>query len=239
MAGGGGSGQRAAAGAGFATRPGDMRWVVVGLGLGLVGCGLPRDPGGTSARVRQEGLRVGVVAGAPPPAVAAEAAAAERLARAAGAPRVVWVVAPERDLVELLRARRLALVIGARERGHPLARSVGVTRPIYRGVVAVGAPRGGRRPPRGAPVGVALGSRWEVAVARRGYRPRPAPVPTPPWWAGPGWALGRRGWIAVDTLGALAYVWWTPPGENAWLLAVERFLTAERPRLRAALESRR
>jgi ABC-type amino acid transport substrate-binding protein len=95
-------------------------------------CGIPRDPEGTTGRVRGGELRAGAIAHPPWIVVedgrvsGVEAEVVERFAAALGA-RVAWTAAPEAELAEALGAFRVDLVAGglrpADERFAKLGRS--------------------------------------------------------------------------------------------------------------------
>ena len=102
------------------------------------GCGIPRDPGGTSERIRvTHGLRVGFSENAPwiqagvgePRGIEPELV--RRLARSLGA-RVLWVKGSETRLVQALEEGKLDLVIGGFDKTSPWIAKAGVTQPFVR-----------------------------------------------------------------------------------------------------------
>jgi ABC-type amino acid transport substrate-binding protein len=140
------------------------------VSFALTACDLPRDPEGTTDRVRGGTLRVGACPDAPGLILAssaerrlepqgAEAEIVRRLAGHLGA-RVEWRTGGESRLFRALEAFELDLVVGGIDRRSPWGRSVGLTRPFAQ--------------------------------------------------------LDRPD-----------EVWAVPPGENEWLVTVERFLAAD------------
>src|SRR4051812_24082691 len=107
---------------------------LVGLGILLSACSLPRDAAGTLKYVRGGMMRVGVVHH--PPWVidrdevvdGIEARLVSVVAARAGA-RIEWVRGPDFELIQSLRKRELQLVIGGFDRSLPWAQEVAFTRP--------------------------------------------------------------------------------------------------------------
>jgi polar amino acid transport system substrate-binding protein len=211
--------------------------LTVPLALLAAACGLPRDPGGTLDRVRGGDMRVGLVA-APPWVVdsgggavgGVEVALVGALARELGA-RVRWVRAPESHLMESLHRRELDLVIGGVTATSPWAKQVALTRPYYTDTVAVGVAAGAASPAslEGRTVAVEAGSPVAADVRSHGATPlgvddlrrEAGPVAAPTWRLA---ALGRDRVLAE--LREERHVLAAPPGENAWLVRVERLLHA-------------
>jgi len=111
-----------------------MRYGVLLVLLVLVGCGLPRDPAGTRARVEATTLRVGVVShppwadfsGGEPTGIEVELV--NQLARELGT-QVEWRPGTEADLFAALEVRAVDLVIGGLTADDPLLADSAVTRP--------------------------------------------------------------------------------------------------------------
>lgn len=202
----------------------------------LAACGLPRDADGTLDRVRGGTLRVGAVPN--PPWITdslgriggVEARLVEALARGLGA-RVAWVRRPQDDMMQALHARELDLVVGGLTSDGAWQKEVGPTQPYYTDTIAVGSPRG-------APIhdltsqriAVEPGDATAAALRKRGAQPlvvadlkdAPGAVVAPTWRID---ALGRtRGAVLREAPHVMA----VPPGENAWLVYVDRFLGARR-----------
>ena len=119
--------------------------------LVLVGCGLPRDPAGTLARVEVTTLRVGVVShppwadfsGGEPTGIEVELV--NQLARELGTD-VEWRPGVEADLFAALEVRAVDLVIGGLTADDPFVVESAVTRPYTTTRLVVGVPE--EAPPR-------------------------------------------------------------------------------------------
>jgi len=209
---------------------------LLGAGLGLLAGNthFPKDPGGTLKRVRHGTLRVGYTQ-APPwvaPASAGpqgiEPALVRALARHLGA-RIEWVPGTEQHLYEALARQQLDLLAAGITDESPWKEDVGLTRPYAQTAVYVGTspstPAGIVL--KGQPVAVAAGTDLGHYVRER----QATPVPVPhlpgghPLAAGYEWQLPRWGYRRLgQPLKQENHVLAVPPGENAWLLAVETFL---------------
>jgi polar amino acid transport system substrate-binding protein len=214
---------------------------LVALALLLCACGLPRDPDGTLERVRNGVLRVGATQRPPwlvavgTGATGVEARLIESFAASLGA-RVRWHWGSGEEHLAALAAGQLDLVAGGLEQESPWARRVGTTRPYVVVPLRVGVASG--TPPSaldGLRVAVEEGSALATAVARRGGHPLPS---ADPWSAGgavaaPEWVLVGRGWrFDPDlVLAEQRYVLAVPPGENAFLVALERSILAREDRI--------
>jgi polar amino acid transport system substrate-binding protein len=214
--------------------------------LALAACDLPRDSEGTLDRVRHGTLRVGVVPSAPWVTDSLgnlgglEVRLVVTLAQGLGA-RVAWVRRPEPELLEALRARELDLVVGGLTNAEPWKSQVAFTHPYYTDTVAVGSAQGTViRDLQSQAVGVEAGDPTAALLRKRGAVPRvvadlkdaPGAVAAPTWRLA---ALGRvnSGIVLRQDKHVLA----APPGENAWLVYVERFLLAERSTIPGLLRS--
>jgi polar amino acid transport system substrate-binding protein len=213
------------------------------LAVALLACDVPRDADGTLDRVRGHVMRVGVV-NAPPWAVdsagaisGVEPALVTALARELGA-QVQWVRRPEAELMTALHDRELDLVIGGLTGDMPWAKEVAFSRSYYTDTVVVGVPAGTvMREVRGETIAIEDGDPVAAELRKRNAMPVIAPglgrargaVAAPMWRLA---ALGRVNSGIV--LQQQKHVMAAAPGENAWLVRVERSLrTRERevPRL--------
>lgn len=199
------------------------------------GCGLPWDPKGTLDRVRGGVLRVGVIEAPPWAAVeggevrGVEVALVEQMAGEMGA-RVRWVPGGESALLGALEQFELDLVVGGLDDDSPWEPRVALTRPYYESEILVGGPKGapavedlsGRR------VSVRPGSLAAAKVRDEGGEPVEADDPFAAGVAlvaAPRWEIQARGLEPIGgPLEARKHVLAAPPGENGWMLHVERFL---------------
>jgi polar amino acid transport system substrate-binding protein len=214
----------------------------VSIGVLLVlaaACGLPRDPEGTLDRVRGGTLRVGVAHNPPWASLRADGEAAgvePRLVRQLAAEldaRVEWVPGGETALLAALEQHRLDLVVGGLSAADPRGVKLGFSRPYYTDTVMLGVAAGTAAPARldGVRVGVERSRAGAAALAAKGAVP--VPVDDLPRFAGPvaapAWRIARAGRAAAEpVLGEERRVFAAPPGENGWLVRVERFLHAHR-----------
>jgi polar amino acid transport system substrate-binding protein len=200
------------------------------------GCGWPRDTGTTLADVRGGVLRVGVTENPPWTVVpdegepqGAEARLVRRLAERLGA-RVEWVPGPESALLPALKERVLDLVIGGLDATTPWTADASLTRPYVTMRTLIAAPPGVTVPDdlKGVRVAVPAGTVEVAALASEGATVVASPQVTGaeglPVVVGE-WQLDALGLTASGhELGSHDHVWAVPPGENAWLVEVERFL---------------
>lgn len=202
----------------------------------------PKDPEDTLTRVQHDKmLRVGytnaepwVVPSGPEPQ-GIEPALVRTLARKLGA-RVAWVAGTEQHLYQALAQHELDLLIAGTTAESPWKEEVGLTRPYLETAVYVGAAPGVvvGADIKDQPVAVAAGTdighcvREEDAVPT--YRPQ---LPDgAPLAAGYAWQLRRWGYRNLGIrLKDEGHVMAVPPGENAWLLALETFLYAHKGQL--------
>lgn len=215
--------------------------LAVALALSLsAGCEFPRDPEQSLDEIRRGVLRVGVVDN-PPWAVhgAAEPGGVEpallrELAAQLGA-RIQWVQGPEQELLRALEKGVLHVVVGGFADDNPWTARLGKTRPYYTTRFIVAARR--QAPPltelARVPMAAAVGSAAAGHLRERGARPAP-----PDWQyrALPSWRLPDSG---LQPTGLTLYedrqVMLVTKGENGWLVTLERFLDAQRPRIEALL----
>jgi polar amino acid transport system substrate-binding protein len=214
--------------------------------LACAGCGLPRDSAGTLDRVRGGVMRVGVVVDTPwttdsnGEVGGIEGAMVRTLARDLNA-RVNWLRGTEGNLLSALENRELDLVIGGLSVASPWQQRVAFTRPYYVDTVSVGgAPN---EPPPGSLEGlrVALKSGDPAAadVRKKGGAPQfvprldsvRGPIAAPTWQLA---QLARRENPSLRLM-QTQHVLAAAPGENAFLVRVERMLIDRRAEIPALL----
>ena len=228
------------------------RPALVVLLLVVAACDLPRDADGTLDRVRRGTMRVGVIIDTPwvtAPADSSGAAGgiegmlAADLARTLGA-RIEWVRRPLADLMESLHDRELDLVIGGLTANEPWKGKVAFTKPYYTDTIVVGAPAGTPAPDDLTAKIVAVEQGDPVVAKLRDEKARPLLMRDLGEAAGlvaaPSWRLPslRRESIGI-VLGEAQHVLALPPGENAWLVRVERMLNDRESQVPALLRGRR
>lgn len=215
--------------------------------LVLGGCALPKDPEGTLERVRDGTVRVGVVHHEPwalPTGSSAKGVEPELVRRLAGdlRARIVWVSGSESQLVAALHERELDLVVGGLTTGTPWKKEVALTQPYLRTSVVVGLPPAAAAGPELAALEVvaeqgseALGLAEDATDARvlavtelSAARGRPAAVAD--------YLLDDLGLERAKTLKQERHVFAVAPGENAWLMRVNRFLIRHGAAARHLLE---
>jgi polar amino acid transport system substrate-binding protein len=201
----------------------------------LAGCGLPRDPGGTLARVEGGTLRAGVTDAEPwartgngtPTGV--EVALVERFAEELSA-QVEWIDGSEAELMEALHVHELDVVVGGLTADTPWQREGAVTRPylVTRTVVAVQP--GASLPPdlEGVEIAVENGHPAAAWLERRGAVPVRVDSLADAGWpaAADDWLLDDLGLAPQMTLAKAEHVLVVPLGENVWQVRLERFLFA-------------
>lgn len=158
------------------------------------------------------------------------------LAEEVGA-EVTWLTSSEADVLDALKRHELDLVVGGLTSGNPWATHVAFTRPFYRERLVVAAPE-----PQplddldGIAVAITRGSAAADLVAEHEGIPVPEDGATE-YEAKPEWQL-EAVQHAVFVLHTDEHVFAVPHGENAWLIAVDRFLRDKEDAVRAALEAR-
>lgn len=213
----------------------------------LCSCGLPWDAEGTLVRVQEGRMRVGITENPPwtilegttPAGVEAELV--ERFAESLGA-TVDWIDGSEETLLSALEKRELDLVIGGLTQEDPWAAQVGFTRPYFEVDVVVGVPAG-EPPPTdidGLEVMVETGTEIGRLVDDAGGIP--VRVDDVSSASGPvvaeDWHLRSMGFQESDiVLTTEKHVMAAIPGENAWLVRLERFLQAQAGQIPGLLES--
>jgi polar amino acid transport system substrate-binding protein len=212
----------------------------------LAGCGIPRDPEGTLARVEGGTLRVGITASEPwtrldggePGGVEVELV--ERFAAEIGA-RVEWVDGSEAELIGALEVRELDLVVGGLTADTPWQQKAAITRSYVTTRTVVAVPAAEPVPDDIAGLRVAVEGGTEAAGVLED-KTDAVPVVVEDVTRVRGSAVVVDDWL-LDDLGLKdtgvhllkdKHVMAAPLGENAWLVRLERFLM-ERPGEIAAL----
>jgi polar amino acid transport system substrate-binding protein len=225
---------------GAAGHPKSVRWCVVATVCALLaGCEYPRDPEGTLDRVRGGVVRVGVAevdpwvtlpAGRPPGGVEVELV--RRFAATLGA-RVEWVEGSESELMEALHGRQLDIVLAGLTRRSEWQRVAALTRPYLTTQVVIAAPDRataerlsrdleGRRiaVEANSPEAAKLEEDTDVIV-----RPVDDLATAGGPMAVPDYLLDDLGLVRTDAeLDEHEHAMAVSMGENAFLVALERFL---------------
>lgn len=205
--------------------------------IAAIGCDVPRDADGTLERVTHGTLRVGVVRNGPwvvdsgGTLGGVEPEIVTALARELGA-RVEWVRRPEPELMHALHDRQLDLVVGGLTADLPWKGQVAFTRPYYTDSIVVGIREGTvMREVRGQTIAIEDGDAIATEIRRRNGLPVVAPdlSGAPGAVAASVWQLAALG--RVDSgilLREEPHVVAVAPGENGWLVRVERTLRERR-----------
>lgn len=223
-------------------------WVLLSpLALVSTGCGLPRDPEDTLERVRQGTVRVGVVHNPPWTRVkdneftGVEVELVKKLAEELHAD-VQWVPGTESQLFRALEHFELALVIGGVDESTPWKGRIALTGCYHEDEFVIGVAPGIAVPPGVDGQKVAfLSGDILAATLIRDRDGEPVPADDPPSQklpvAAESWRIGQWGFqptgIELETRKRVLAL---PPGENAWLLHVERFLHRHRHLVPSLLE---
>jgi polar amino acid transport system substrate-binding protein len=204
-------------------------------------CGLPRDAAGTLDRVTNGVVRVGYAIqspwitdnGAVPGGI--EAKLASDIAASVGA-RIVWIQRPEADLMHALHERELDLVISGLTQESAWSAEAAFTTSYYTDTIVVSAPRGSAAPSSvnnarvailpGDPVAALIRKKNGVPVIRRDIGATQLPSAQHVWEVD---QTGREstGLILAESKRVLA----VPPGENAWLVHVEKILSSRKDQI--------
>ena len=203
------------------------------LVLLLVGCGLPRDPQKTLERVRGKVLTVGVAEDPPflvrqgQEASGIEAEAIRGFANSLNA-SVKWVWgAPEKQLAALEKCE-LDLVAGGIDAKTPWAKKVAVTRPYLEVIDVVACKRGAPAPGTLEHEEVAVEEGDPVAAEVEKEKANVHRVEhidgSQPLVAGSKTKLLPLGYTAFKELKREKRSLAAPPGENAFLQALEKYL---------------
>ncbi|MEX2494954.1 MAG: transporter substrate-binding domain-containing protein [Woeseia sp.] len=198
----------------------------------LAGCELPEtfpvDPERTLQKVRGGSLRAGVIH-APPWVIAegdpsgVEADLVRHLARDFAAD-IEWVRGAPDQLLVLLEEHELDILIGGFEKSSPVTKKVGKTRP-YASVEWWLLGQAADADISGEPVGVEHGKAAALVKAAHAtpvFRTRPG---APALQVLP--RMGKKAPVppqGIRVLGSSHHVLLLPPGENAWVVAVDRSL---------------
>jgi polar amino acid transport system substrate-binding protein len=216
------------------------RLLTLALIAGLLGgCEFPRDPEGTLDRVRGGVLRVGVTPAEPwvqvpdsgdPAGVEVELV--ERFAESLDA-RVKWVEGSETDLMEALQGRQLDIVIAGLSRQSEWQRVAAMTRPYLTTQVVIAAPDEGHAERlsadlEGERIAVEANSP-EASKLEQDTDAIVVPVEDLATVEGaaavPSYLLDDLGLVRTDAeLDEHEHAMATSMGENAFLVALERFL---------------
>jgi polar amino acid transport system substrate-binding protein len=219
--------------------------VAIAVASALSACDrFPRDPERTLEGARGGVIRVGVApnppwtipGGAEPGGV--EADLARDFAKSLDA-KIKWVAGGESDLLRGLESFELDLVIGGLTDDTEWGKRVGLTRPYLRSATLVGEAPGA--PPVTDITGKEVAVREGDPAARRLRAKHAKPViGADPFAGGPlvaaeSWRILARGYRPTRfRLEEQSHVMAVAPGENAFLLRLERFL---RPREGDALKA--
>ena len=210
----------------------------------IVACGLPLDPEGTLDRVEGGTLRVGVVPHTPwtdpsDGGRGVEVDLVRRFAEEVGA-RVRWTWGPPDELLGALEHRAVDMVIGGLIDVDPSLAAVGMSRPYLTTRLVVGAPEdmlpvesiGGRRVmvEKGTEAeGLVLAQDAVVVPVEELHRPEG--LAAAQQWLLDDYGLADTGiWLAEHH-----HVMAVAPGENAFLVRLERFLADQDPTIAGLL----
>jgi polar amino acid transport system substrate-binding protein len=209
--------------------------------VALAGCDYPRDAQGTLDRVRGGVLRVGFAER--PPFVLGEVGRREgiepRLVRAFAAElgaSVEWVDGSQLDLLQALEKHRLDLVIGGFTRDAPQKESGARSLPYLKARLGIASPQGIPFALQSSAVAVREG-RPDIAAAlsEKGATHATVPAPRAPLAAVYDFEAKRLGLEPTDAvLATEELVILAAPGENRFLLELDRFIAREGRRLALA-----
>ena len=158
---------------------------------------------------------------------------------------IVWVRGTEASLLESVRERELDLVIGGFTAKSPYKKHVAFTKPYYTDTVQVGGAPGGVAPQSLEHLRVAVKPGDPVAAKIRDEKGTPLPVvdlaTTREAIAAPTWRLAQLARVGNPELelAQQQHVLAVPPGENAWLVRVERLLRDRKGQVPTQLRSAR
>ena len=217
----------------------------------LAACHVPVDPEKTEKRVIARGeLIVGVTEAEPwirraspapdSPAAGIEAELINELARQMGV-AVRWHWGSTEEHFAALEKYELDLVAAGLTDDTPWKNRIGMTRPWVKSALVVGFPPSRRPSDSLDDLEVAVEPSNELAahLEDAGARPVSAddPYATGLPVAAPAWELRARGYaIREDPLVEERHIMAVPPGENGWLVRVERHLLPQSARTMKMLE---
>ena len=222
-----------------------LRLLLLSAACVAAGCDLPRDPESTLPRIRNGTLRVGVTAhepwarytGGDPQGVEVEIV--KELAEELGA-EIEWVFGNESELMQAAEAFELDLVIGGITDDSPWQDRVGMTRPFLEVKTLVAVPGG--EPPllelKRDEVAVSPGDAIAEKVLSEGGIPVPVEERREAAHSIAATDYEIEAWEFEPTaieLETEKHVMAVPPGENGWLLFVEKFLARKRAAIREKL----
>ena len=219
----------------------------VALAAALSGCEVPQDPDGTLDRVRDGTMRVGVTESDPWVDVAdpnrprgVEPTIVRRFAATLDAD-IEWVDGSEEELMGALKEGQLDLVVGGLTTQTPWKKEAALTRPYLRTRLLVGAVAPASLPDDldGADVAFERGTEAGGLLERKtGARPVPVTQLRGPQAAAvDDWLLDDLGLRRTGIeLAKHDHVMAAPLGENAWLVALERFLLRQKDEIRPVLD---
>lgn len=228
-----------------------VRLLLVVTACTCAACDVPRDPEATLARVRNGTLRVGITEhepwtqedGAEPQGVEVELV--RRLAQELGA-EIKWVPGNESELMQAAEAFELDLVIGGLTAETPWKKRVGLTSPYIETTTRIALPEGHRTILEldGIEVAVPPGDAVIDQVRSEGGKPVPTENRAETDLAVAARDFEVQAWNLDPTpitLTTEKHVMAVPPGENGWLLYLEKFLGRQRSEIRSMLveEARR
>lgn len=214
----------------------------------LSGCQVPQDPDGTLDIVRDGTMRVGVTESDPwvdladpddPQGVEPELV--RRFAASLSA-EIDWIDGSEEELIGALKEDQLDLVVGGLTKQTPWKKEAALTWPYLKTRLLVGAPPGTSLPDDLEDVTVAFERGTEAGgLLERKTEARPVAVEK---LADARGAVAADEWLLDDLnlratgveLSKHDHVMAAPLGENAWLVALERFLLQRTGEIRALLE---
>jgi len=215
----------------------------------LVGCNMPYDPGGTLNRVRGGTLRAGVAVNEPwtrildgRPAGVEVVLLGEFAAELGAAPD--WIVGSESQLLAALEEKELDVVIGGLTEDTPWRSRIGLTGPYLTTQLIVGVPNTQSliSDYRGKEIAVRKG---QVAVAAHVRKKGGIPIPFDEPSKHPGPVAADRWQIQAWGLQPCPihlhkdeHVIAVPPGENEWLMTLERFLNSHEERIQEILRAK-
>lgn len=207
------------------------------IGVLLGGCYMPRDPENTQREVSGGTMHVGITRNAAPwawmkdgQAHGVEAELMRRFARRMDA-QVKWVPGTETNLLETLERFELDVVIGGLHRSSPWRNRIGFTRRYHTSRLMIGLPEGMNavKSLSGREIAVEAHTPAVRLVRERDGHPVALERRATQLVAAPDWRLEQWGYEPAEPiLQRNRHVLAVPPGENRWLMTLERFLHAQR-----------
>jgi polar amino acid transport system substrate-binding protein len=212
----------------------------------ILSCGLPKDSDHTLDRVRHGTIRTGYILHSPWVSDSTgemrgvDVQLVNELARGLEA-KVAWVRGTESELMSALHGRQLDLVVGGLSGESPWKHDVAFTRPYYTDSLFVALPPGvSEKNLKGTSVAYEAGTPAGVYLHKKGAVPVPVHnlQSTKGAVAAPTWRLESLGRPASEVLlHKSRRVMAVAPGENAWLLGVERVLHEQETAIPAMLRA--